>query len=327
MIFIADLFPQAAGSPSVPPPPRALFEDFFSSSVPPLLPIFLNWFERILSALADADSHLASFVASGRGDYLFLLSRSSTYAVHEDFAFGGVTSVNPSLLSLFEWHLKPTHHVGLTIREAAALEASLWSQCEALSHSMWVLSALLGFVWLQNFAPEDSSLFNTLVTSLSKSFAHQASLTATHTAFVGFKHCEFYLSRLPAYFSDVNKWAMSSPLVLSSSLFSYSDVQRLLADIQMSSSLQFQQALVEVALRGAEARPRHSSPFRPPSCSSPARHKRQESGSPYCSGKRVRFDSLAPNSALKGPKLGFCRLGNAWRFESPGELTLRSWRS
>ena len=81
MIFIADLFPQAAGSPSVPPPPRALFEDFFSSSVPPLPPIFLNWFERILSALADADPHLASFVALGRGDYLFLLSRSSTYAV------------------------------------------------------------------------------------------------------------------------------------------------------------------------------------------------------------------------------------------------------
>ena len=29
MSFIVDLFPQAAGSPSVSPPPRALFEDFF----------------------------------------------------------------------------------------------------------------------------------------------------------------------------------------------------------------------------------------------------------------------------------------------------------
>ena len=172
---------------------------------------------------------------------------------------------------------------------------------------MLVLSALLGLVWLQNFTLEDSSLYNTLVTSLSKSFAHQASLTATHTAFVGMKHCEFYLSHLPAYFSDVNQWAMSSPLVLPSSLFSDSDVQRLLADIQTSSSLQFQQALVEVALRGAEGRPRHSSPFRPPSCSSPARCKRRESSSLYCSGKCVRFDSLALNSALKGPKLGFCR--------------------
>ena len=71
MSFIVDLFPQAAGSPSVPPTPRALFEDFFSSSVPPPPPIFLNWFERIRSALADADSRLASFVVSGRGDLSF----------------------------------------------------------------------------------------------------------------------------------------------------------------------------------------------------------------------------------------------------------------
>ena len=256
MAFIVNLFQQAAGSPSVPPLPRALFEDFFSSSAPPPSPIFLNWFERIRSALADADSQLASFVASGRGDYLFLPTRSSTYAVHGDFTLSGAAPVNPSLLSLFERRLKPTHHVGLTIREAAAFEASLRSQSEALSDSMWVLLALLGFVRLQNFAPEGSSLFNTLVTSLSKSLAHQASLTATHTAFIGLKCREFYLSHLPAYFSDVNKRAMmSSPVVLSSSLFSDSDVTRLLADTHTSSSLRSQQALVEVASRstGAQA--------------------------------------------------------------------------
>ena len=157
--------------------------------------------------------------------------------MHGDFAFGGAAPVNPSL-SLFEWRLKPTHHVGLTICEAAALEASLQSQSEALSYSMWVLSALLGFVRLQNFAPEDSSLFNTLVMSLSKSLAHQASLTATHTAFIGMKRRKFYLLHIPAYFSDANKRAkFSSPVVLSSSLFSDSDVTRLLEDTQTSSSL------------------------------------------------------------------------------------------
>ena len=98
------------------------------------------------------------------------------------------------LYSLFEHRLKPSNHVGMSIREAAALEASLRSQSEAFSHSIWVLSALLAFVRLQNFVPEDSSLFNTLVTSLSRSLAHQASLTATHTAFVGLKRRTFYLS-------------------------------------------------------------------------------------------------------------------------------------
>ena len=114
-----------------------------------------------------------------------LPSRFSTYSVHGDFALGGAVPVNYSLLSLFERRLKPSNHVGMSIREAAAFEASLRSQSEALSHSMLVLSALLAFVRLQNFAPKDSSIFNTLVTFLSKSLAHQASLTATHAAFLG----------------------------------------------------------------------------------------------------------------------------------------------
>ena len=161
---------------------------------------------------------------------------------------------------------------------------------------------------LQNFAPEDSSLFNTLVTSLSKSLAHQASLTATHTAFSSLKLHQFYLSHLPAYFSSVNKRTMlSSPVVLASSLFAGSDVTRLLADTQTSSSLRSQQTLVEVASRGAGARSRRSSPLRSTPHSSPSRRRRRESGSPARPGERVCFDSPALSSALKGSKSGFRR--------------------
>ena len=135
LAFIIDLFPQAVGSPSVPPPPRALFEDFFSSSAPSSS-IYLNWFERIWSALSEADSRLASFVASGRGDFLLLPSRFPVYAVHGDFALGGAAPVNPSLLSLLDRKLKPSHHLSLSIREAAAFEGSLHSHSEASSHSM-----------------------------------------------------------------------------------------------------------------------------------------------------------------------------------------------
>ena len=291
---------------------------FSKISSPPLLLLLLRSFS---TALSEADSRLASFVASGRGDYLFLPSQSATYAVHGDFALGGAAPVNPSLLSLFERRLKPSNHVGLSIREATAFEASLRVLWEALSHSMWVLSALLAFVRLQNFAPEDSSLFNTLVTSLSKSLAHQDSLTATHTALLGLKRRQFYLSHLPSYFSDVNKQAMLSCLVvLASSLFADSDVSRLLADTQTSSSLRSQQALVEVASRGASARSLRSSPHRSPSCSSPSRRRRRESGSPSHPGKWVRFDSPAPSSALMGSKSVFEDRGHGLRPPSWGCL-------
>ena len=188
------------------------------------------------AALADADACMAASHAAGRSDFSFLPSHSPSYAVHEDFAQGRAVPVNPSLLWLFERNLKPSFLLGLSIREATALEASFRAQSEALSHSMWVLSGLLALVRLQHFAPEDTALFHTLVTSLSKSLTHQASLSASHTAFLTLKRWQFYLSPLPAYFSDVNKRAMLlSPAVCADFLFSESDVARLLADTQASS--------------------------------------------------------------------------------------------
>ena len=82
--FLVDLFPQAAGAPSALTPPRALFEDFFGSSAP-TSPVCLSWFERVRTALSDADSHLASFLSSGRADFSFLPPCNSSYAVQDEF--------------------------------------------------------------------------------------------------------------------------------------------------------------------------------------------------------------------------------------------------
>ena len=253
------------------------------------------------------DARLASFLTSGRSDFSILPPRNSSYAVRGEFASWQAAPVNPSFLSLFEKQLKPSYHIGLTVREAAVLESSLRSQSEALSHSMWVLSALLEFVRLQNFTPADSSLFSTLVTSLSKSLAHQATLCASHTAFLVLKRRQFYLSHLPAYFSEVNKRSMlAAPAVCSDFLFAEADVACLFSDTQTSSSLRSQQALVDVASRSTGTRPRCSSPRRSPARQSLG-HRRRESGSPARGSKRVRFDSLAPSSALKSSKQGFRR--------------------
>ena len=94
--FIVDLFLQAADSPSAPPPPLALFEGFFGSSAPSSSPAFLNWFERVRTALSDADTRMASFLATGRGDFSFLPPQNSSYVVRGDFASGHTAPVNPS---------------------------------------------------------------------------------------------------------------------------------------------------------------------------------------------------------------------------------------
>ena len=167
-VYIVDLFPQAAGSPAAPPPPRALFEDFFvASPASTHLPVFLDWFAHVHTSLSEADARLASLLASGHPDSSLLSQPLSQYAVHGDFASSTAVPVNPSLLSMFERSLRPSLQLGISLRKAGLMESSSRFHSEALSHSMWLLSALLAFVRLQGFSPADASLFNTLVTSLS----------------------------------------------------------------------------------------------------------------------------------------------------------------
>ena len=151
--------------------------------------------------------------------------------------------------------------------------------------------------------------FFTLVTSLSKSLAHQANLTVTHTAFLGLKRRQFFLLHLLSYFSKVSKRAMlSSPVVLASSLFAEEDVARLLAETQTSSSLRSQQALVDVVSRGSGARFRRSSPGRSPSRASPSRRRRRDSGSPCTSWRPVGFSQVGVMSFVHHRGC----LGNHW---------------
>ena len=185
--YLVNLFPQAAGSPSDPPPLRVLFEDFFVASTSPHQPVLLTWFERVCTALAEADTLLASVLASGRVDASILLQRVSRYSVQGEFASGSAVCVNPSLVSMFERSLRPSLQLGISRREAALMDSSSRFHSEALLHSLWLLSGVLAFVLLQGFSPSDASLFNTLVTSLSKCLAHQASLSASMTAFLGLK--------------------------------------------------------------------------------------------------------------------------------------------
>ena len=304
--YLVDLFPQSAGSSPAPLPPRALFEEFFAAAPSPHQPVFLSWFERVQSTLSDADARILALLASGRPESSLLPPRLSQYSVGGGSASGSAAQVDPSLLAMFERPLRPSLHLGLTLCEASLLESSSRALSEAQSHAMWLLSGLLGFVRLQGFSPLDSQLFNTLVSSLSKCLAHQASVSASLTAFMGVKRRQFYLSHLPAYFSDVNKRAMlAAPIVCADSLFLESDVTRLLSDTQTSSSLKSQQAMVDVASNKSGPRRRRFSPARSPARSSPARRRRRDSGSPVRGSKRVRFDSPAPASALKPPNKGF----------------------
>ena len=128
--YVVSLFQQAAGAPSAPPP-RALFEDFFSASSAPHQPVYLSWFDRVRTALAEADSRMACLLAAGRAYPSIIPQRLSQYAVLGDLAAGNAVPVNPSLFSMFERSLRPSLQLGLSLRETALLESSSQFQPKA----------------------------------------------------------------------------------------------------------------------------------------------------------------------------------------------------
>ena len=304
--YILGLFPQAAGAPPSAPPPWALFESFFAASAPSPPTLHFNWFDRVHQSLTEADSHMAAFLATSRWDSSFLPSHHLSYVVRGEHSGATAVPVNESLLAHFDRPLRPNLLVGLSVRDAMALEASFRGQSETLSYALWVLSGLLGFVRLQGFTPTDPALFNQLVTALSKNLAHQASVTASQVSYICNKRRELYLSHLPTYFTDSTKRSiLESPAVFSDLLFAEEDVARLLDVTRSSSRLRSQQAMVDVASYGSSSSSSHGrrpSPRSSPSRSSPARRRRREFGSPARAQKRVRFDSTAPSSGFKSSR-------------------------
>ena len=156
--YIRGLFPQAAGVPPSAPPPRALFESFFTASAPSLPTLNFNWFDRVRQALTSADSHMAVFLATGRSECSFFLV---TFRMRCGVNTGAkAVPINESLLVHFDRPLRPNLLVGLSVRDAMVLEASYCGQSEAHSYALWVLLGLLGFVRLEGFTPADPALFN-----------------------------------------------------------------------------------------------------------------------------------------------------------------------
>ena len=150
---ICGLFPQAVGIPPVDPPPWSLFESFFAEALEAQTPLAFNWFERVRTSLIDADSRMATWLATGRSDRLFITLRHNTYAVHGPHAAGRAVPVNESLLAHYDKPLWPSLQVGFQLRDLMVLETSFRAQSESLSYVMWVLSGLLGFSHVQRFAP------------------------------------------------------------------------------------------------------------------------------------------------------------------------------
>ena len=291
--FIVGLFPQAKGMPTSSEF-RSLFEHFYSVQSDSLPPVSkLNWFDRVLCCLQEADSKLASFISDRKSDTSVFLPYKSLYSVADNISKARPLPLNESLESVLTRVPQASRLASITLKELAILESLFRAQVETLSHNMWVLTGLIAFLKNDGFVPSDPLLFNQLVSSLSMGLAHSTNSSASGTSFAVTKRRESYLSHLPPSFSDVSKRTLlKAPANLASSLFRDSDVAAAIESANMASSFKSQQAIIDVASKGHSSPSRERSPSRSP--------KYSRSGSRQNSPKRVRFaDSKSPPSSVK----------------------------
>ena len=298
--FIHSLFPQCIGDQVPPEKPLALFEHFFAVPKESSSPVLkLIWFGRVHKALEDAYSKLLAHVGSKRSDSSLIPPHSDFYSVYQNPSEGKALPLDKSLESQFDKLPTPARLVGVNLRESEILEATFRSQSETLSHSMWVLSALLGYIKLQGFAPADPTLFDQMVTSISKGLAHQAKISAACTSFITHKRRAFLISHLPPFFPELSrKSLLSAPAALADQLFKESDISSLLESASVFSTLRSQQAMIDVASKSVSSSSRSRSPRRSPYRQSG--YRRRFSRSPARSPKRVRFKNQ-PVSTAKSP--------------------------
>ena len=167
-----------------------------------------------------------------------------------------------------------------------------------LSHTLWVLSAVLGYVKREGFVAKDASLFEKLVSSVSIGLADTANAASSGVYFIGTKRRQFYISHLPAFFPAHHKRALlKAPLNLASYLFSEIDISNMLNVSHSTSSLKSQQALLEVVSKSTPSSPK--SPGKPASPNYKRKNDNANSKDNSKSPKRVRFSS--PSRYGKSP--------------------------
>ena len=288
--YITGMFPQARGQDLSQQQFRSLFEQFYavqSDSLPPLPK--LNWFDRIFQSLQEADNRLASVIENKKLDSSILPPIRSIYAVANNNSKARPLPLNDSMEALLSKVPQSSRLSTVSIKDCGHLESTFRAQNETLSHSMWVLTALIAFLKSDGYSPSDPALFNQFITSMSMGLSHVSNAASSGTSFLVKKRRDSYLSHLPPVFADVSKRSLlRSPANLATSLFLESDVSDARNLSQAASTFQSQQALVEVASRGRSSPNRGRSPSRSPRS---GRRYRQGSNSP----KRVRYaDAKSP---------------------------------
>ena len=281
--LVYDFCPEAQPVSDSAPPPRCEFESLFdpspiSSSSRPHYRVY----PRVAAVESEVSDLAAALHRRSKPLSAVLPRKVRRYAVADQPHFAAPQLVNPSFS-----HLAGATAVGskrwgfVTFAEMERLERLFWTQLEATSSSLWMMSGILAMLKLDGFTPSTPGLFNTAISSVSASLAFQARAAASGSVFLRAKRRESLLAHSKVPIPEPQKRALIVTPGPDSGVFSEPLLDSVAAQVKedslVSPSLAVSKAL---ASRSGSKLPASSfSPLAGPSGYRPPRQARQ-------SGKR-----------------------------------------
>ena len=279
--------------------PRCGFEAWFGQPEATASKQRFRMYPRVAEVLEEVAAR--SEALARRAKPLSRVIPARSYALADDTVFASSQPVNSSFAQLAgsrRWG-------SITFSEMERLERLFQNQLEVTSSSLWLMSGILAMLKRDSFQPSDPTLFNSALSFVSAALSRQARTAAAGSGFIRAKRRGSLLAHTVLPVPETQKHSLTVTPGSSSGLFNEELLAEVVSQVQSSSQISSNLALLRSLRRGRSAPSSSSSPLTGPRSSAFSRGrpygKRSSSSSRF--GGRKRFKGgkgAAPSSGPSG---------------------------
>ena len=286
--------------------PRCGFEAWFGQPEATASRQRFHMYPRVVEVQAEVAARSEALAHRAKPLSHVILSRARSYALADDTVFASSQPVNPSFAQLAGARAVGSRRWGsISFSEMERLERLFQNQLEVTSSSLWLMSGILAMLKRDSFQPSDPTLFNSALSSVSAALSRQARTSAAGSGFIRVKRRDSLLSHTTLPVPEAQRRSLTVTPGSSSGLFNEELLAEVVSQVQRSSQISSNLAVLRSLGRGRSAPSSSSSPLTGPRLSgfSHGRPYGKRSSSSSRSGGRKRFrggKGVVPSSKPSG---------------------------
>ena len=235
--LVFNVNPQSAPQASTSQARTCDFEGMFapSSKESRALPKF-NIFHKVSEIFDETKAKCLGLAAQGKPLINLLPNKKRKYEPADVQGLATAPPLNHNIGRLMTEHVPGKRSLCFSYDEASKVESLNRHQLEMINHSFWLLSTVLKLVKEGGFEPQDPSLFDALIYSLTLSIVNNLSVSSSLASYFQLKRREGYLSHFPLHVAPFFRQELLSSPLDSSVLFDPSVFDRIVREVKDDSS-------------------------------------------------------------------------------------------